>query len=111
MILPALTNPRCNILSYPPHCTAFCNLLNFLRTGRYYRSGGNVYVRITGGDWWSTTAGSDVYGYALGTHPANTYPQGINSRGYGFAIRCGGRGGVREANTTREEEGAFYGQR
>ena len=62
--------------------------LNFLRTGYYVRSNGDIYVRVAGGNWWSTTAGSATYGHSLGTLPTAVYPQNNHYRGYGFAVRC-----------------------
>ena len=62
--------------------------LNFLRAGSYGRSSGYIYVRVTNGYWWSTTAGSATYGHNLGTSPTNVSPRNTNSRGYGFAVRC-----------------------
>lgn len=86
VIFTALANPQCNILSYPPHCPAFCKPLNFLRTGDYRRSNGNIYGRVAGGYWWSTTAGSATYGHNLNTLPTDVYPQYNNYRGNGFAV-------------------------
>jgi len=62
--------------------------LNFLRTGYYNRSDGNVNVRVTRGFWWSTTAGSNAYGLNLATNPTVVDPQNNYYRGYGFAVRC-----------------------
>lgn len=62
--------------------------LNFLRTGLYDRSNGYIFIRVTDGFWWSTTAGSDVYGRALGTGPAHVPPQYNDYRGIGIAVRC-----------------------
>ncbi len=59
-----------------------------LRTGYYLRSNGIIDVRVTGGDWWSTTAGSDVNGHYLHTSPAGVDPLTNNYRGFGFAVRC-----------------------
>ncbi len=59
-----------------------------LRTGYYLRSNGIIDVRVTGGDWWSTTAGSAPYGHGLGTYPTSVNPQGNGYRGVGFAVRC-----------------------
>ncbi len=59
-----------------------------LRTGYYERSGGYIYVRVTDGGWWSTTAGPATRGHYLGTRPTYVRPQTIDSRGYGFAVRC-----------------------
>ena len=63
-------------------------IFNFLRTGYYYRSGGYIYVRVTYGYWWSTTAGSATYGHYLSTAPTTVLPQDNDYRGYGFAVRC-----------------------
>ena len=62
--------------------------LNFLRTGIYNRSGGNIYVRVTDGRWWSTAAGSTTRGHSLLTGPTNVTPQLNYYRGVGFAVRC-----------------------
>ena len=62
--------------------------LNFLRTGYYSRSYGNIVERVANGYWWSFAAGSDVNGHLLGTLPTYVYLQNNNYRGYGFAVRC-----------------------
>lgn len=61
---------------------------NFLRTGYYFHSYGNIDVRVTYGLWWSTTAGSATGGHYLVTHPTYVVPQDNYYRGYGFAVRC-----------------------
>ena len=61
---------------------------NFLRTGLYGPSYGFINVRVAAGYWWSTTAGSDVYGHYLATSPTYVNPQGNYYRGYGVAVRC-----------------------
>ncbi len=63
-------------------------ILNFLRTGLYYRSDGYIGHRITGGYWWSTACGSSVDGHNLNTYPTYAVPQGNDYRGVGFAVRC-----------------------
>ncbi len=63
-------------------------LLNFLRTGDYGRSDGNVIGRVAGGYWWSTAAGSDVLGHFLGAYLPYVNPRDNRYRGYGFAVRC-----------------------
>ncbi len=62
--------------------------LNFLRTGHYGRSYGNIGARVTYGYWWSTTGGSATYGHGLNTSPADVSPQNNRYRGDGFAVRC-----------------------
>ena len=62
--------------------------LNFLRTGFYERSNGNVYARVTYGYWWSTTAGSATFGHYLGTDPTSVLPQSHGCRGFGLVVRC-----------------------
>jgi len=62
--------------------------LNFLRTGYYYRTDGNVNNRTSSGDWWSDASSSDTNGYSLGTGSTNVFLQLNYSRGYGFAVRC-----------------------
>ncbi len=61
---------------------------NFLRTGLYGRSNGNIYARAANGYWWSAIAGSEVYGRSLDTWRDGIDPQNNNSCGYGFAVRC-----------------------
>lgn len=61
---------------------------NFLRTGHYNRSGGNINGHTTSGNWWSTTAGLSMDGHYLNTFPTYVGPQYSYSRGYGFAVRC-----------------------
>ncbi len=62
--------------------------LNFLRTGYYDRSAGNVSSRTTGSHWWSATSASAADGRFLVTYSALVNPQVIDLRGFGFAIRC-----------------------
>ena len=76
------------ILPHPPHCLGFCNPLNFLRAGYYYRSYGRIVGRVTDGSWWATAAGSDTFGHVLGTYPTGANPQDNSYRGDGFAVRC-----------------------
>ncbi len=63
--------------------------LQFLRTGYYDRSYGHLASRTTAGFWWSTTAGSAIYGRYLGTWTGNVVAQRNTFRGAGFALRCG----------------------
>ena len=56
--------------------------------GDYGRSGGYIYVRVTYGHWWSTTADSATNSHFLDTYPTNVYPQYNYYREYGFAVRC-----------------------
>ena len=63
--------------------------LQFLRTGYYHRSYGYLYGRTTGGIWWSGTAGSATNGRTLHTWVGGVRAQGNDSRGHGFALRCG----------------------
>lgn len=63
-------------------------LLDFLRTGYYDRSDGDMHGRITNGYWWSFVASSDMNGHYLATYPTGVVPQDDNYRGYGFAVRC-----------------------
>ena len=62
--------------------------LQFLRTGRYGRSYGDLYARTSNGYWWSDTAGSATYGRYLGTWTGNVVAQRNTFRGAGFALRC-----------------------
>ena len=64
-------------------------LLQFLRTGRYGRSYGDLYARTSNGYWWSATAGSATNGRSLGTYTGYVNAQNNLFRGYGFALRCG----------------------
>jgi len=66
---------------------AIPTIFNFLRTGHYGRSYGDIGVRVTNGDWWSTTAGSATYGHGLDTSPTVVFPQYNGYRGNGFAVR------------------------
>ena len=59
---------------------------NFLRTGHYNRSGGNINGHTTSGNWWSTTAGLSMDGHYLNTYSTNVLPQDNYSRGFGFAV-------------------------
>ncbi len=62
--------------------------LQFLRTGLYHRSYGNLASRTTHGYWWSATAGSATYGRYLDTSTGFVHAQNNYFRGYGFALRC-----------------------
>ncbi len=62
--------------------------LQFLRTGYYDRSYGDLARRTTHGHWWSDTAGSATYGRGLNTGTGYVYAQSNYWRGYGFALRC-----------------------
>ena len=62
--------------------------LNFLRTGDYRRSNGNIYERTMLGVWWPIAAGSATYGRYLNTAPTNINPQSSFHRGNGFTVRC-----------------------
>ena len=88
VIFTALANPQCNILSYPPHCPAFCNPLNFLRTGVYSCIEGYIANKSIGGYWWSTTANYAEYSFNLHTYTTNIIPQSNGLRGYGFVVLC-----------------------
>ena len=63
-------------------------LLNFLRTGYYDRSYGNIYVRVLHGYWWSNVVGSATNSYGLVTYPTSIGLKNHHYRGYGFAVRC-----------------------
>lgn len=80
--------------------------LSFLRTGGYYRSGGNVNYRTTGGYWWSATSGSAAIGRYLFTYPTFVDPQYGSYRGYGFAIRCVVREGWKERRAPNSSSGS-----
>lgn len=73
--------------------------LNFLRTGRYGRSGGLIGGRIAGALWWSSEVGSDSDGRGLDTSPAVVNPQYSYYRGDGFAVRCVVREGWERVNS------------
>ncbi len=62
--------------------------LQFLRTGYYNISYGNLASRTTSSIWWSDTAGSAVVGRVLNTYAGVVNAQSNNWRGYGFALRC-----------------------
>ena len=62
--------------------------LQFLRTGFYYRSYGNLAARTTHGYWWSATTGSATHGRRLGTGTGDVSAQHNTWRGHGFALRC-----------------------
>ena len=62
--------------------------LQFLRTGFYARSYGNLAARTVDGHWWSDTAGSATLGRRLATWIGNVDAQRNTFRGYGFALRC-----------------------
>ncbi len=64
--------------------------LQFLRTGHYARSYGNLAARTTDGNWWSDTAGSATLGRRLATWIGNVDAQRNTFRGAGFALRCVG---------------------
>ncbi len=62
--------------------------LNFMRTGYYHYSNGDLRYRLAAGVWWSGSSSSPVDAYDLGTTTANIVPQYTDNRGVGFAIRC-----------------------
>ena len=62
--------------------------LQFLRTGFYARSYGNLAARTVDGHWWSDTAGSATLGRRLATWIGNVDAQRNTFRGAGFALRC-----------------------
>lgn len=62
--------------------------LNFLRTGLYYRSLGNIGSRTANGYWWSDTSFSATNGRFLRTYPTGVISQSNDYHGYGFAVRC-----------------------
>ncbi len=61
---------------------------NFLRTGYFSRSNGNIINRTAYGYWWSDASYSATNGHDLVTVPMGVVPQDLNYRGFGFAIRC-----------------------
>ena len=63
--------------------------LQFMRTARYNRANGYVYLRTSDGYWWTSTTISSIKGYALFTWPSTIQDSGW--RGTGVAIRCGAR--------------------
>ena len=65
--------------------------LDFVYTGFYAGSAGLLGSEGSGGYYWSRTAYSGTNAYNLDFNSSNVYPQGINGRGYGFALRCVGR--------------------
>ena len=62
--------------------------LNFLRTGYYNRSYGNIHIRTSDGLWWSVANYSNINARRLNTYPSGIVPNGNGSRGTGFAVRC-----------------------
>ena len=63
--------------------------LNFVRSGHYYWSNGQVHNKGATGGWWSTAAYSaatnaqDLY-----TNSTRVVPQDASYKGYGFTLRC-----------------------
>ena len=63
--------------------------LNFVRSGHYYWSNGQVYYKGAGGDWWSTAAYSTAtYAQHLTTNSTRVIPQTASYKGYGLTVRC-----------------------
>lgn len=61
--------------------------LNMGLMGFYDFEFGKLYNRTTDGHWWSATRSSAAYANALGAGTSLVYPQYINYRGNGFALR------------------------
>ena len=63
-------------------------LLSFLRSGFYYYSTGVPTERASNGFYWSSSRDSRTNGYRLSFNSTYLRPQGGDSRGRGFALRC-----------------------
>jgi len=61
--------------------------LQFLRTGNYRRSYGDLAGLTREGYWWSGTSGPGTHGRRLLTGTGNVGAQGNYWRGLGFALR------------------------
>ena len=53
-----------------------------------YRSGTGLHHRGTGGDYWSSSLGSQAYGYYLDFYSGGVVPALNGSRFYGFSVRA-----------------------
>lgn len=62
--------------------------LNFLRTGVYDRTNGNILNRTIISYHWTDLSGSATYGHNLYSSSTNVIIQNNYLRGNGFAIRC-----------------------
>ncbi|MBR3256607.1 InlB B-repeat-containing protein [Candidatus Saccharibacteria bacterium] len=60
---------------------------NFLYSGNF--NGSHAFYRDTMGNYWSRSASSNTYSFALGLYSASLYPSEIySSKGIGFSVRC-----------------------
>ena len=66
--------------------------LGFVYTGYYYNAG-SLNHEGSYGRYWSRTAYSGLRAYYLYFNSSLVNPQSNDYRGYGFALRCVGRGG------------------
>ena len=66
--------------------------LAFVYTGYYNYDSGSLLIEGTGGRYWSRTAGSGTGAYGLYFNSSSVNPQYNYYRGYGYALRCVGRG-------------------
>ena len=64
------------------------NPLSFLRAGYLSIGDGSVYVRASGGYYWSSRRSSQTNAYLLLFHSGALDPQYDNSRGTGRSVRC-----------------------
>ena len=62
--------------------------LAFVRSGNVNTYDGRVYYVGSNGYWWTRTAYSSTYAYALGFDASNVYPSGNNNRYYVRPLRC-----------------------
>ena len=63
--------------------------LNFVRSGSYQWSTGQVYHKGARGSWWSAAAPSaTANAQSLSTYSARVVPQNVLNKGYGLMLRC-----------------------
>ena len=62
--------------------------LSFLRSGRYGWSSGGLNYRGGDGYYWSAANNSDTNSYLLYFNSPYLSPRRIDTKGYGFAVRC-----------------------
>lgn len=63
-------------------------MFNFLRTGFYVRSDGDLWNRTLHSYWWISIGASTTKAKGIFASSSNVNAQGIYARGTGLAIRC-----------------------
>ncbi|MBQ3409856.1 hypothetical protein IJG66_00650 [Candidatus Saccharibacteria bacterium] len=82
-----LIRNKYNISVTNSDASVIINPMSFIRSG-YYSYNGSLNAQGTSGGFWSSTVNNSNNARGLNFSSSNLNPQGRNSKGYGFSIRC-----------------------